>query len=55
MQCLGHVSRLNAHVILDTATICCFVNSSYLENFGLQYVKDSSVLQLADEEEVKIK
>ena len=44
MQFLGQISGLNAHVILDTATTDCFVNSSYLDNFGLQYVKDSSVL-----------
>ena len=54
MQFLGQISGLNAHVILDTAAIDCFVNSSYLDNFGLQYVKDSSVLQLANGEEVQV-
>jgi hypothetical protein len=48
MQFLGQVSRLNAHVILDTTATDCFVNSSYLDNFGLQYVKDYDVLQLAN-------
>jgi hypothetical protein len=41
-------------VILDTAATDCFVNSSYLDNFGLQYVKESSVLQLANGEEVQV-
>jgi hypothetical protein len=54
MQFLGQVSGLNAHVILDTAATDCFVNSSYLDNFGLQYVKDSSILQLANGEEVQV-
>ena len=54
MQFLGQISGLNAHVILDTAATDCFVNSSYLDNFGLQYVKDSSVLQLANGEEVQV-
>ena len=54
MQFLGQISGLNAHVILDTATTDCFVNSSYLDNFGLQYVKGSSVLQLANGEEVQV-
>ena len=56
LQCkfLGQISGLNAHVILDTAATDCFVNSSYLDNFGLQYVKDSSVLQLANGEEVQV-
>jgi len=44
MQFLGQVSGLYAHVILDTAATDCFVNSSYPDNYGLQYVKDSSVL-----------
>ena len=54
MQFLGQVSGLNAHVILDTATTYCFVNSSYVDNFGLQYFKDYSVLQLANGEEVQV-
>ena len=54
MQFLDQISGLNAHVILDTAATDCFVNSSYLDNFGLQYVKDSSVLQLANGEEVQV-
>jgi hypothetical protein len=54
MQFLDQISGLNAHVILDTAATDCFVNSSYLDNFGLQYVKDSSVFQLANGEEVQV-
>jgi hypothetical protein len=54
MQFLGEVSEFNAHVILDIASTSCFVNSSYLDNFGLQYVKDSRILQLANEEEFKL-
>ena len=46
---------LNAHVILDTAAIDCFVNSSYLDNFGLQYVKDSSVLNWQMKRKFKLK
>jgi hypothetical protein len=48
------VSGFNARVILDTMATDCFVNSSYIDNFGLQYVKDSSVLQLENGEEVQI-
>ena len=54
MQFLDQVLGLNAHVILDIVATNCFVYSSYLDNFGLQYVKDSSVLQLANREEVQV-
>ena len=54
MQFLDQVLGLNAHVILDTVATNCFVYSSYLDNFGLQYVKDSSVLQLANREDVQV-
>jgi hypothetical protein len=53
MQFLGEVSEFNAHVILDIAATIYFVNSNYLDNFGLQHVKDSSILQLANGEEVQ--
>jgi hypothetical protein len=54
MQFLGQVLGLNAHVILDIAATDCFVNSSYLDKFGLQYVKDFSILQSANREEVQV-
>ena len=41
-------------MILDIAAIDCFVNSSYVDNFGLQYVYDSSVLQLANGEDIQV-
>ena len=54
IQFSGQVLGLNAHVILDIAATDCFVNSSYLDKFGLQYVKDFNVLQLANGEEVQV-
>ena len=49
MQFLAQVSELNAH-----CGTYCVVKSSYLDNFGFQYGKDFSVLQLANIEEVLI-
>ena len=54
MQFLSQILGFNAHVILDKAATDCFVNSSYLDNFGLQYVKDSNVLQLANGKKVQV-
>ena len=53
-QFMGQVLGLNAHVILVTTATICFVISSYLDNFRLQYVKDFSALQLANREEVQV-
>ena len=53
MHFWGRILGLNANVILGIAAIDCFVNPSYLDNFGLQYVKVSSVLRLASREEVQ--
>ena len=41
-------------MILGTTASHCFVDSSYLDNFGLQYVKDFSVLQSTNEEEIQV-
>ncbi len=40
--------------MMDTTTIDCLVNVTFLDNLEIQYVMDSSVLQLTNGEEVDV-
>lgn len=50
IQFLGQILKVNGYAILDTTSTDCFINSSYFDSYGLQFVKDPNVLQLATQE-----